>query len=68
MTTEDDWEIMKPDGTIKRYPIPGGWIYGVWEYAVRHHNSGQVEEYWTLKSTVFVSQAPKVYDGGMTSV
>ena len=37
MTSEtlDDWETVKPDGTIKRYPVDGGWIYGVWEWRER---------------------------------
>lgn len=46
---EDEWEVVKSGGTIKRYPIPGGWIYGVWSS----------EREWRLVSAFFVPTASR---------
>ena len=48
-----EWESVKKDGTIKRYPIRSGWIYGIWEWQLNKYG---MESTWHLISTLYVPE------------
>lgn len=56
---ERDWEPVKEDGTIKRFSIPGGWIYGVWQSHPLYNSEGTFlgNDDWRLVNAFFVPHA-----------
>lgn len=53
---QQEWESVTSDGTLKRYPVPGGWVYVTFTYipAVFGELGVEQNDYWQLSSSCFV--------------
>ena len=57
-----DWEQVSKDGTIKRFAIPGGWIYATYDWVPPMWVNGEVQHqgYWHMVGSFFIpSAAPR---------